>query len=271
MADERILIVEDDPIIGMDLQETVGKMGWKVCGCFESGEEAVARAAGLRPDLILMDVRLSGDIDGIDAAGEILKTVFVPVIFLTAHADEELFHRARKVGPHSYLLKPVREFELRNAVQLALEYSLLRKDLKLARDSFENLVENHLHAMLVVDADGGRVIYANPAAAELFGARREDLAGETFGLPTEQDNTRRRLNSSGQTESRALRNLAGGKPFGRALRPAWSSWMTSRSASGQSGYCRKPTPNWGGPRPGPARWPLRPRWPPSPRASSWPT
>lgn len=116
----RVLVVEDDRIVARDIGEQLGRIGHSVIGVTASGEAAVALARSSKPDLILMDVRLEGRIDGIDAAREIRASTQIPVVFLTAYADDETISRAGAVEPFGYLLKPFEDLQLRTVIEMAL-------------------------------------------------------------------------------------------------------------------------------------------------------
>lgn len=124
MASElTVQIVEDDPIIGLDLQKALEGFGYKVIGPISSGVEAIAKAKASSPDLILMDINLRGETDGIAAATEIGKNRPTPVIFLTADTDEKTLQRAMLTFPYGYLIKPFDPFELRSTIEVALRRS----------------------------------------------------------------------------------------------------------------------------------------------------
>jgi signal transduction histidine kinase len=120
IASARILVVEDEGIVARDLQASLRALGHAVCGTAASGEEAIEKARACEPDLVLMDIRLRGDMDGIDAARIIRQAREVPVVFLTAYADEATLQRAATVGPYGYVLKPFDEKELQVAVLMAM-------------------------------------------------------------------------------------------------------------------------------------------------------
>lgn len=116
----RILLVEDEGIVAQDLQETLDRQGYQVVGVASQGVQAVCMAEELRPNLIVMDVGLQGEIDGIQAARMILERFHMPVIFLTGHRDIETLQRAVRTGPLGYILKPFQEVELRSAIEVAI-------------------------------------------------------------------------------------------------------------------------------------------------------
>jgi len=115
-----ILLVEDEGIVAQDLEETVTQLGYQVVGVASEGVQAVCMAGELRPQLIIMDVGLKGDIDGIQAAQLIQETTHVPVIFLTGHRDVQTIERAVRTGPLAYLVKPFQEVELHSAIEVAI-------------------------------------------------------------------------------------------------------------------------------------------------------
>lgn len=116
----KILIVEDEMIIGAKISLNLEKMGYTVAGIIPRGEEAIAHVQSYEPDLILMDINLSGSIDGIDTAMKIKSEYDIPIIFLTANADDSHFERAKAAKPEAFISKPYRSKELQRAIELAL-------------------------------------------------------------------------------------------------------------------------------------------------------
>jgi CheY-like chemotaxis protein len=115
-----ILVVEDERIVAIDVQHTLNDLGYDAFAVAGSAQEAIAIATTRKPDLVLMDVRIKGSIDGITAAATLREKFGVAVVFLTAHADESTLARARSSGPCGYVVKPVRASELHAAVAAAL-------------------------------------------------------------------------------------------------------------------------------------------------------
>ena len=109
MAVVKVLVVEDDGIIGRHIQKSLERLGYEVVGVLLSGEEAVEKVVALNPDLVLMDISLSGKMDGVQAAELIHRQVNLPIIFLTAFADPQTLQRAKVTDPFGYLLKPFDE------------------------------------------------------------------------------------------------------------------------------------------------------------------
>ncbi|MBD0309598.1 MAG: response regulator, partial [Microcoleus sp. T1-bin1] len=104
MSQKKILIVEDESIIAEDISDSLISLGYRITGMVYSGEEAIEAAAKCRPDLVLMDVNLQGEIDGITAAAEIRARFQIPVVYLTAYADENTLRRVNATKPFGYIV-----------------------------------------------------------------------------------------------------------------------------------------------------------------------
>jgi two-component system, cell cycle sensor histidine kinase and response regulator CckA len=115
-----VLVVEDEALIAGDIKETLVRLGYQVPVTVSTGQRALLAAADLKPNLILMDIKLRGEMDGVEAAAEIRTQADVPIVYLTSHSDEETLSRAKATSPHGYLLKPFTERELRTAIEVAL-------------------------------------------------------------------------------------------------------------------------------------------------------
>ncbi|MGB9977663.1 response regulator [Methanobacterium sp.] len=112
-----ILIVEDESIVALDIQDKVERLGYDVLAVVSSGENAIEEVKKSQPDLILMDIVLKGKIDGIETAGQIREHFDIPIIYLTAHSDNQTLARAKITGPFGYLVKPFVDSELRSAIE----------------------------------------------------------------------------------------------------------------------------------------------------------
>jgi signal transduction histidine kinase len=123
MSRTKILIVEDEFIVAEDIACRLEKLGYQVVGMAASGENAIEMAAENEPDLILMDIVLQGELDGINTAQEIKERFAIPVIFLTAYADQKTFQRAKLTEPFGYLTKPFQQRDLQTNIELALQRS----------------------------------------------------------------------------------------------------------------------------------------------------
>ncbi|MBI3271334.1 MAG: response regulator [Planctomycetes bacterium] len=120
MESARILVVEDEGVVALDLQQRLQRMGHTVAGHASDGREAVALAARLGPDLILMDIRLDGAPDGIEAAEAIRTGSCVPIVYLTALSDQATLDRAKTTAPEAFVLKPIRDRELQITIEMVL-------------------------------------------------------------------------------------------------------------------------------------------------------
>ncbi|MGD1995031.1 MAG: PAS domain S-box protein, partial [Anaerolineae bacterium] len=129
MADARIMIVEDERIVAKHIESGLQDLGYVVCARVSSGEEAISAAVETRPDLVLMDIRLDGDLDGVDAAKEIRSQLGTPVVYLTAYADEKTLQRAKVAVPYGYVVKPFGIRELHTTIQIALHKHRLDEQL----------------------------------------------------------------------------------------------------------------------------------------------
>lgn len=119
-ARAHILVVDDEVIVGQGIRRNLERLGYHVPAVAISGQEAIQRAGDLRPDLVLMDIRLSGEMDGVEAAARIREGLDVPVVYLTAMVDEETLRRAKVTKPYGYLLKPFELEDLGNTIELSL-------------------------------------------------------------------------------------------------------------------------------------------------------
>jgi CheY-like chemotaxis protein len=120
MTDAKILVVEDENIVALEIKKRLQKLGYIVPGVASTGEDAISKVEGILPDLVLMDIMLKGEIDGIHAAGEIRRRFNIPVVYLTAYSDEETLQRAKLTEPYGYILKPFEEDDLRTTIEIAL-------------------------------------------------------------------------------------------------------------------------------------------------------
>jgi CheY-like chemotaxis protein/DNA-binding PadR family transcriptional regulator len=116
----KILVVDDEAIITMQLEERLSAMGYTVAGMAASGEEAIDKARRLRPDLVLMDIVMPGKMNGIEAANVVTNELDIPVVFVTSYADDAIIEKAKSVRPYGYIVKPFNELEIKAAIEVAL-------------------------------------------------------------------------------------------------------------------------------------------------------
>lgn len=154
MSDARILIVEDEAIEAMDLQQRLTRIGYPEPLIAISGEEGVRKAEEIHPNLVLMDIMMPGKMDGIAAAEEIRSRFDIPIIFLTAYADEETLGRAKAAGPHGYIVKPFQERELHITIDMALYKHRFESELLRSEARFRALVTATAEIVWTTDAAG---------------------------------------------------------------------------------------------------------------------
>jgi two-component system, sensor histidine kinase len=145
MHKARVLIVEDESIIGLETQESLKSLGYEICAIVNSGAGAIKNIEEKQTDLILMDINLKGDIDGIEAAEIIQLNHHIPIIFLTAYSNERMLDRAKRTKPYGYLLKPFKKQELKVAIEMALYIFKLEADRKKALDDLQKANEELGH------------------------------------------------------------------------------------------------------------------------------
>ncbi len=126
----KILVVEDESIIAKDIQKTLEKLGYAVAALASSGDEAIRKAEKTHPDLVLMDIVLKGDMDGIKAAEQIRVRFNIPVIYLTAYTNERILQRAKITEPYGYILKPFEDRELQMTIEIAIYKCQIERKLK---------------------------------------------------------------------------------------------------------------------------------------------
>jgi PAS domain S-box-containing protein len=164
----KILIVEDESIVAFNLQQRLAMLGYEVPAVAVSGDECLELVAQTQPDLVLMDIHIQGDMDGIDTSSRIKETHSVPVIYLTAYSEDSTLERARLTGPYGYLLKPFSERELHATIQMALE----RHKIELALHSSQRQLQQALNAgsMGVIELDLDRqLLKVSARTSELMG------------------------------------------------------------------------------------------------------
>lgn len=175
----RILVVEDEAIIAADLAETLGSLGYDVVATVDTAEDAIVMAADQAPDIVLMDVRLAGATDGIQAAATIKQRADIPVIFLTAYSDDETLTRASGIAPLAYLVKPFRASELRCAIELALHKHALDRRLQEREHWLAAMIRSIGDAVVATDPSH-RVTSLNPVAQALTGWTESMAIGKSF-------------------------------------------------------------------------------------------
>jgi diguanylate cyclase (GGDEF)-like protein/PAS domain S-box-containing protein len=164
----RILIVEDEGLIARDIEDMVRNAGYEVSAVVGTGEEAVEKAETTHPELILMDIILRGEMDGVEAAEKIRERFSIPVIYLTAHTDENTLQRAKLTEPLGYTLKPVEQKELMTVIEMALYKHQMEIKLRERQGWLSTILQSIGEGVIATDRFGN-VTFMNPVAEKLTG------------------------------------------------------------------------------------------------------
>jgi PAS domain S-box-containing protein len=167
-----LLVVEDEVLVARDIKSRLTRMGYEVVGTAGKGAEAIEKALTLRPDLILMDIHLQDDIDGIEAAITIRETYDVPVIFCTAYSNQETLDRAKVSTPYGYVLKPFHNRELEINIEIAFYKHQVEKDLSNAKRRLDATLTSISDGVIVTDLEG-KICLFNPMAEKITGWCKE--------------------------------------------------------------------------------------------------
>jgi diguanylate cyclase (GGDEF)-like protein/PAS domain S-box-containing protein len=175
----RILVVEDDNVIGRQIEQILTRLGYEVAGKLASGEDAVRQVEEFSPNLILMDIMLAGKMDGVEAAEQIKQKLNVPIIYLTSMADDATLQRAKITAPFGYILKPFDERILQITLETALYKFESEKRLAESEKKFRTLVETQSEGIILVDPNE-KVYFANRAAESILGVGVDELVGKNM-------------------------------------------------------------------------------------------
>lgn len=173
----KILVVEDESITAMDFERSLKTFGYEVVAIAPEGKDALNKAADLRPDLVLMDIVLKGEMDGIEVAGKIKADLNIPVIYLTAHPGE--ISRVKLTSPYGYLIKPVGETELMNTIELALHNHKMEVKLKESEERYRRLFDNSNDSIMIYNKEG-MILDVNASTCEIFQYTYQDLVGKSI-------------------------------------------------------------------------------------------
>lgn len=179
MKNNRILIVEDEQVIALDLQLNLEEMGYVVVANTDNGPDAIALANRHKPDLVLMDIMLKGPMDGIEAA-QAIGELHIPVIYLTAYSDSQTVQRAAATAPYGFLTKPFQRREIAASIEVALYKTQMERQLRDSEQWFAATLRCVGDGVVALDADA-RITFMNPTAESLTGWLLNDAKGMPVG------------------------------------------------------------------------------------------
>ncbi len=177
MSKIKILVVEDESIVAKDIQNTLIRLGYDVPATASNAVSAFQKLEELKPNLVFLDIKLKGDIDGIQIAEKIKSNYDIPVIFLTSFVDKVTLDRAKVTEPYGYIVKPFNESDLQTTVEMALYKFEKDKETKYSKDRFENALQTLEEAIMILDINYA-VTFLNPKAESLAGYGNDTAAGK---------------------------------------------------------------------------------------------
>ena len=182
MTKPRILIVEDEVVVAEEIRNCLEALGYTVVAVVISGEDAIGKAEELRPALVLMDIRLTGPIDGVEAAEQIQSRFGIPVVYLTAYADQATVQRAKITEPFGYVLKPFTPQALHSTIEIALYRHEMGRKLRDSEERMRRLIETMAEGVVLISADG-QITQANPAAEHILGLEQSEIQDRSYVGP----------------------------------------------------------------------------------------
>lgn len=188
----KILLAEDDALAARRLTQSLLRMGYRITGVAETGEEVIDSIAKDLPDIIVMDITLVGNIDGICAAQKVHALVDIPVIYLTAISDSEVFERAKQTEPYAYLVKPFEIYQLQNAIEIALFKHTMEKKLRESENRYRTIFEASDNAMMLVD-EHSIITMVNGQFENMTGCPKASVENLKYLTEFFQDNERPEL------------------------------------------------------------------------------
>lgn len=185
-----IFIVEDEFLVAESIKADLKRFNYNVVGKAASGEEALQKIAETKPDLILMDINLKGEMTGIDVSNELKKTLNIPVVFLSAHADENTLNQAKEVGAFGFLVKPFQAIDLISTIEVTLAKSYTLKTIKTEQERsvvaleesekrYQQIIENVSDLIYTTDKKG-IIQYANPSALRVTEFSQKEITGRSY-------------------------------------------------------------------------------------------
>ncbi|MEO1388432.1 MAG: response regulator [Cyanobacteria bacterium J06634_6] len=173
VTEKRVMVVEDESIISLDIRNSLKKLGYGIAGAAASGDVALMKIANSRPDLILMDIHLKGKMTGIQVSQQVQSNFQIPVIYLTANADSATFNGAKETSPYGYLLKPFEEKELGMAIEIAL-YKHEQEQIVRSSESWYAIAFQSITDAVIATDVNGYIVFMNAAAESTTGWQLTD-------------------------------------------------------------------------------------------------
>ncbi len=231
MKNVRVLIVEDDASSVFTLRKMLADEGHEIIGQASSGNEAINLALSELPDIILMDISIEGELDGVETALEIQKTNNIPIVYLTGHSEERTVERAKMTAPYAFVLKPFTKRELAVSIELALFKSENDRKLKESKYRLSNILSNIANGIISTDCDGS-IQYMNPVAEVLTETSFERAEGMTIDEIVEirSRSNEERIESVIEHFCGSKPELAEGAPF-RLIPPSGNVRFTNITGS----------------------------------------
>jgi len=177
MAKAKILVVEDEGLVARSIQSMLINLGYDCVEIASSGRSAIQKAKEIKPDLILMDIKLRGDMDGIEATEKISENLNTPVVYLTAYADKKTLQRAKVTEPFGYIIKPFEEKELHSTIEIALYKHDMEKELRESKEWFSTTLNSIGDAVIATDKMGS-ITFMNSVAEALTGWKQKEALGK---------------------------------------------------------------------------------------------
>jgi PAS domain S-box-containing protein len=188
MKKARILIVEDEAIVAEDLENLIIDFGYEIVGSVVGADDAIQQAIEHKPDLILMDIVLKGNKNGIDAANEIKDMLKIPIIFLTAYSDLKLIEEAKNTEPYAFIVKPFQDKQVIASIEMALSRSQIEKKLFRSEEIYHTLIDNIQDGLFLIQ--DGKLKFVNEAFSRIPGYTVDEVLGmefQDFVAPEDRD------------------------------------------------------------------------------------
>ena len=177
MSKHRILIVEDDLIIAEDTKRTLHNLGYEVTSISPSAKDALTQLKDDLPDLVLMDIKLNGKMDGTELAERIRRDFYIPVVYVTAYADELTLQKIKQTEPYGFIVKPYENKELQGVIENAIYKHEMERKLRESESFFKTIVETSPHGIQLSDLKG-KITLSNLAHQKILGRKEHEIIGK---------------------------------------------------------------------------------------------